>query len=71
MPLQVQVDQQGEWCVSLALTSTLSPLSYNIRDFEFLFVTFDHLFYSKFLCKCKSTYVMLKENLMINQVTIK
>jgi uncharacterized circularly permuted ATP-grasp superfamily protein len=48
MPLQVQVDQQGEWCVSLALTSTPSPLSYNISDFEFLFVTFDHLFYLKF-----------------------
>ena len=36
------------------------PMSHNIRDFEFLFVTFDHSSYLKFFYKYKRRKVVLK-----------
>ena len=41
---------------------------YDAVDFR---PTFDHSFYSIFFSKYKNTYVMLKEYLMMNQVTLK
>lgn len=47
---------------------SLYILMYDAIDF---WLTFDHLFYLKVLYKYKNIYIMLKEHLMINQVTMK